>query len=159
MARHKKMQPPEEDEPGLDISSLIDVCFLLLIYFLVTTQIVRKEQELSQTLPSNAPTDVQPELAPLFILIEGDGAISYKGDGGDIIEREPAGGGRDLNTLDEDLVQYKGHADTAGHKAMVQIKVDPEAKQQRVVDVLNALARRDIKNITFTAYSDDEVAE
>jgi hypothetical protein len=33
MARHKKIQAPEEDEPGLDISSLIDVCFLLLIYF------------------------------------------------------------------------------------------------------------------------------
>ena len=27
------------DEPTLDISSLIDVCFLLLIYFLVTTTI------------------------------------------------------------------------------------------------------------------------
>ena len=51
MARHKKIQAPEEDEPGLDISSLIDVCFLLLIYFLVTTQIIKKEQELSTALP------------------------------------------------------------------------------------------------------------
>ncbi|MFT6596748.1 MAG: biopolymer transport protein ExbD, partial [Akkermansiaceae bacterium] len=66
MSRHKKMQPPEEDEPALNISSLIDVCFLLLIYFIVTTQIVRKEQELSTSLPSVAPSETPPELAPML---------------------------------------------------------------------------------------------
>jgi biopolymer transport protein ExbD len=41
MARHKKYQADEEANPALDISSLIDVCFLLLIYFLVATTILK----------------------------------------------------------------------------------------------------------------------
>ena len=36
MARHRRAEAPEEDKPELSISPLIDVCFLLLIYFLVT---------------------------------------------------------------------------------------------------------------------------
>ena len=52
MARKKIAEALEDDEPGLDISSLIDVCFLLLIYFLVTTTIQPREQDLRMSLPA-----------------------------------------------------------------------------------------------------------
>jgi len=39
LQRHGTEDSLLPDEPTLDISSLIDVCFLLLIYFLVTTTI------------------------------------------------------------------------------------------------------------------------
>ena len=35
MARHKKLEMVEDEDPKLDISSLIDVCFLLLILSLI----------------------------------------------------------------------------------------------------------------------------
>lgn len=156
MARHKKMQAPDEDEPGMDISSLIDVCFLLLIYFLVTTQIVQKEQELSTSLPSTAPSDTPPDLAPMLILLEGNGNVSLKGESGVIELIESDSDARELPNLGERLDLHKSVADTASQKALVQIRVDGDTVQQRVIDVLNALAGAKITEITFTDINDPE---
>jgi biopolymer transport protein ExbD len=70
MARHRKYEAEEDAEPGLDISSLIDVCFLLLIYFLVTSTITPRESDLGMALPAANPSTEQPEIEPLFIRIE-----------------------------------------------------------------------------------------
>ncbi|MFT7173294.1 MAG: biopolymer transport protein ExbD [Paracoccaceae bacterium] len=156
MARHKRMQPPEEDEPGLDISSLIDVCFLLLIYFLVTTTIVKKEQELSTTLPSTQPTDTPPDLAPMLILLEGNGNVSLKGESGIIELIESDSDARELPDLSQRLDLHRSVAETASQKALVQIRVDGDTVQQRVIDVLNALAGAEITEITFTDINDPE---
>ena len=150
MARHKKMQPPEEDEPGLDISSLIDVCFLLLIYFLVTTQIVKKEQELNTALPANTPSEALPKLSPMLILLEESGNVSVQGESGvpELLESDPDA--RLLPNLSQRLELYKSIAEQADTEALVQLKVDGKAVQQRVIDVLNALAKAGITKITFT---------
>ena len=150
MPRHKKMQPPEEDEPGLDISSLIDVCFLLLIYFLVTTQIVKKEQELNTALPANTPSEALPKLSPMLILLEESGNVSVQGESGvpELLESDPDA--RLLPNLSQRLELYKSIAEQADTEALVQLKVDGKAVQQRVIDVLNALAKAGITKITFT---------
>ncbi|MDB4561038.1 biopolymer transporter ExbD, partial [Akkermansiaceae bacterium] len=111
MARHKKIQAPEEDEPGLDISSLIDVCFLLLIYFLVTTQIIKKEQELSTALPSTTPSETPPDLAPMLILLEANGNISIKNETGVIELLESDSDARKLPNLSARLDLHKSAAD------------------------------------------------
>ncbi|MCX8237803.1 MAG: biopolymer transporter ExbD [Akkermansiaceae bacterium] len=156
MSRHKKMQPPEEDEPALNISSLIDVCFLLLIYFIVTTQIVRKEQELSTSLPSVAPSETPPELAPMLILLEANGNISIKGESGVVELIESNSDARVLTNLSQRLDLHKSVADTSSSTALVQIRVDGDAVQQRVIDVLNALAGAEITEITFTDLLDPD---
>ena len=156
MARRKKMEEAEIDEPGLDISSLIDVCFLLLIYFLVTTQIVKKEQELSTALPAVAPSDTPPELAPMLILLEANGNVSIKDESGSIELVESDADVRNLPNLSKRLSIHKGAADISGSKALVQIRVDGDAVQQRVTDVLNALAGAKITEITFTDLLDPE---
>ena len=164
MARHKKMEPPEVDEPGLDISSLIDVCFLLLIYFLVTTQIVKKEQQLSTALPAVAPSDTPPDLAPMLIILEANGNVSIKNESGtvELLETAPnvetAKGEKrpDLENLAKRLALHKSAADVSGSKALVQIKVDGDSASQHVTDVLNALAGAQITEITFTDLLDPE---
>ncbi|MFT6862056.1 MAG: biopolymer transport protein ExbD [Akkermansiaceae bacterium] len=156
MARHRKIQPPDEDEPGLDISSLIDVCFLLLIYFLVTTQIVKKEQELSTALPAVAPSETPPDLAPMLILLEANGSVSIKNESGVIELIESNADVRKLSNLSQRLELHKSAADVASQKALVQIRVDGDAVQQRVTDVLNALAGAKITEITFTDLLDPE---
>lgn len=81
MARHRKYQSAEEANPALDISSLIDVCFLLLIYFLVATTIQKKEVDVPLALPSSAPSDAEmPDIDPLFIKVDANGAV-YAGAG------------------------------------------------------------------------------
>jgi len=144
------MQPPEEDEPGLDISSLIDVCFLLLIYFLITTQIVKKEQELNTELPANTPTKDLPKLSPMLIILEESGNVSLQGEGGDpeLLETDPDA--RLLPELSQRLELYKSIAEQSETEPLVQLKVDGKAVQQRVIDVLNALAKAKITKITFT---------
>ena len=57
MARHKRRAKEAASEPELDISSLIDVCFLLLIYFLVTSTITPREQDLGMSLPAANPSN------------------------------------------------------------------------------------------------------
>lgn len=150
MARHKKIQPPEEDEPGLDISSLIDVCFLLLIYFLVTSQIVKKEQELNTALPAMAPSETSPKISPFLILLDENGNVSQQTESGSIELLESDSSVRLLPNLSQRLEIYKSIAEASESEALVQLKVDGRTVQQRVIDVLNALAKEGITKITFT---------
>ena len=156
MSRRKRGKPAEEDEPGLDISSLIDVCFLLLIYFLVTTTIVKKEQDLSLALPSQALSDVPPEIRPLFLRIEANGFIYIRPEGApdELVEQDPEA--RVLENLVPRLDLYSSAAKGSNSKPIVQLYVDGEAKQQRVIDVLNALAGAGIATVTFTDLVDAE---
>ena len=77
MARRKKYEMEPEEEPTLDISSLIDVSFLLLIYFLITSTLQKKEADLGLTLPTQIPNDNPDPIDPVAIKITVDGAIHY----------------------------------------------------------------------------------
>ena len=51
MARRKSSHPfAGESDPNVDISPLIDVAFLLLIYFLVTASLLKQEADLGLAL-------------------------------------------------------------------------------------------------------------
>ena len=149
MARKKVSDNLEEDEPGLDISSLIDVCFLLLIYFLVTTTIQPREQDLKMTLPAAAPSTDIPELAPMFIKLDKSGSI-YINTGSDQEALDTDVNNRKLPMLKERLDSYAGAARAGGKQPMVQIWADGEAQQQRIIDVINCLASANVKSVTFT---------
>lgn len=149
MARKKKAEALEEDEPGLDISSLIDVCFLLLIYFLVTTTIQPREQDLKMSLPAAAPSDTPPVLEPMFIKVDKSGQIYVNtGPAQELVETETDN--RRLTELQNRLDQQVAGAKAAGQEPIVQIWADGEADQQRVVDVLNCIASVKISRVTFT---------
>jgi biopolymer transport protein ExbD len=89
-------------------------------------------------------------------LIEANGNISLKGESGDIQLIESDSDVRKLPNLGKRLDLHKSVADTSSQKALVQIRVDGEAVQQRVIDVLNALAGAKITEITFTDINDPD---
>ncbi len=149
MARHRKYEHVEESDPALDISSLIDVCFLLLIYFLVTSTISPRESDLAMALPAASPSTEQPEIEPLFIKIEASGTI-YTGAGVAQQAMDSDVSVRELPLLRSQLDMYSSAARAANSKPLVQIYVDGGASQQRVIDVLNALAGVNINSVTFT---------
>jgi len=149
MARRYRQRTFEEDEPELDISSLIDVCFLLLIYFLVTTTIQKSETDLDLTLAGEHPTENQLPIDPLFIRIDGAGAV-FTGTGTREMLMDTDVGVRDLPLLSQHLETYASAARAAYSQPLVQIMADDETSQQRVVDVVNALAGAEIRSITFT---------
>ncbi len=149
MARKKKADNLEDDEPGLDISSLIDVCFLLLIYFLVTTTIQPREQDLRMSLPAAAPSETPPVLAPMFIKVDKGGEIYINtGPAQELVESDAAN--RKLPELSSRLAGYVATAKAGAQVPIVQIWADGEAEQQRIVDVLNCLAGAEISKVTFT---------
>ncbi len=149
MARHRKYEAAEEADPALDISSLIDVCFLLLIYFLVTSTITPRESDLGMALPAANPSTEQPEIEPMFIRIEANGAI-YTGTGASQQAMDSDVSARELPLLRGQLDMYSSAARAANSKPLVQIYADGGATQQRVIDVLNALAGVGINSVTFT---------
>ena len=154
MARHRKYEHAEESDPALDISSLIDVCFLLLIYFLVTSTITPRESDRGMALPAATPSTEQPEIDPLFIRIEASGAI-YPGTGASHQAMDSDMSARELPLLRGQLDMYSSAARAANSKPLVQIYADEGATQQRVIDVLNALAGVQITKVTFTDLMDE----
>ena len=149
MSRKKKSDTLENDEPILDISSLIDVCFLLLIYFIVTTTISAREQDLSMAIPTDGSGGAPPLIPPMFIKVDALNRV-YLNSGPSQEQIEDASAGRNLSQLDQRLNDYAATTSAGGQEPVVQIYVDSEAKQQRLVDVLNSLAGANIGQITFT---------
>ena len=149
MARHTRAEPFDPDEPELNIASLIDIVFLLLIYFLVTTTIKKKETDLQLALPSTAPSDVQPDIQPMFIKIDANGAIYVNtGPAQEILDTDTSS--RALPLLSQRLGQYATAAQAVDSQPLVQLYVEGDAEHQRVVDVLDALAANEIDKVTFT---------
>ena len=139
----------------MDISSLIDICFLLLIYFIVTTTIKLKEQDLQLALPSSAPNPDQTDIQPMFIKIDRSGAIFVNsGPAQEVLDTSTEN--QNVPMLDQRLKAYSAASKSTKTKPLVQLYVEGDAKHQRVVDVLNALARNKIDKVTFTDLLDAE---
>lgn len=149
MARKNRSSIPENDEPGLDISSLIDVCFLLLIYFIVTTTIKAKETDTNMELPSVAPSEDIPEIKPLFIRVASDGVI-YLNTGAAEESLDSDTTSFKMPLLASRLEIYAQQARAIGQEPLVQVYVEGEAKQQRAVTVIDTLRSKGISKVTFT---------
>jgi len=155
MPRRYRAEEFDQDEPELNISSLIDICFLLLIYFLVTTTITKRETDLNMQLPAAAPSQEQPPIDPMFIKVDANGAI-YVGAGPGQQMLDTDTGVRDLPLLSQQLEMYASAAMAADSQPLVQVFAEGEATQQRVIDVLNALSGAQITKVTFTDLIDEE---
>ena len=129
---------------------MIDVCFLLLIYFLVTSTIGPRESDLLVGLPRPGETSPEnPRIAPMFIRVDAAGAVfSGTNDSERPLDTNPSS--RDLPLLSSQLQLYAAATMSAGDQPLVQILVDNGTNQQRIVDVLNALAQNRITSVTFT---------
>ena len=147
MGRRKSSNPfAEESEPELSMSPLIDVGFLLLIYFLVTTTLSKQELDLNLLLPGVASVESEPVKGDqMMIKIGGDSTISINEE---VVASNPLD--RELKALSDRLASYAGTAKLAGSEAMVVIACSDEAPEQRFVDVLNSCAKAGLKNISLT---------
>ena len=128
----------------LQIAPLIDVVFLLLIYFMVTASLIKKEADLGFMLP--AKVDVPDSLnIPIEVLIE----VSEAGN----ILIEGMVFGEDEDNLDDligQLLSLKEAADSSGSELIVNILPEDKALHGRIVDVMDACAAADVKNMSFS---------
>ena len=68
-----------EDEAEINITPMLDIVFIMLIFFIVTTSFV-KEQGLEVSRPSNAPPkEIKQDKGPIIVKIDSASLISVKG--------------------------------------------------------------------------------
>jgi biopolymer transport protein ExbD len=68
-----------EDEAEINITPMLDIVFIMLIFFIVTTSFV-KEQGLEVSRPSSAPPkEVKQDKGPIVVKIDSASLISVKG--------------------------------------------------------------------------------
>jgi biopolymer transport protein ExbD len=67
------------DEAEINITPMLDIVFIMLIFFIVTTSFV-KEKGLEVSRPSNAPPkEVKKNKGPIVVKIDANGNISMQG--------------------------------------------------------------------------------
>ena len=70
----------DEDKFEIQIAPLIDVVFLLLIYFMVTTTLIKKEADIGFILPANISVEEMKDIpVEALIEIQRDGTIEIEG--------------------------------------------------------------------------------
>jgi biopolymer transport protein ExbD len=68
-----------EDEAEINITPMLDIVFIMLIFFIVTTSFV-KEKGLEVSRPSSAPPkEVKQDKGPIVLKIDSSGLISLQG--------------------------------------------------------------------------------
>ena len=145
MARNKTGFIATEDQPLLDISSLIDVCFLLLIYFIVTSQIVPQEKDLPMTMPSGPSSELRGE--PVLVAVRPDGAIWVNKN--EPLDSGASGRERSLPMLTSRLNEFRAMVESSGHNPAIMVQIDGDCPQQAVIDVLNCFRGANINNLIF----------
>lgn len=134
-----------EADETFDLSPMIDIVFLLLIYFMVTTTLVVQESDLGIQLPADAPVE-SPQDFPLEVTIDimPTGQVLLNGEPIDTV------GSRDMPNLTGRLIQLRQSTQGAGTPMFVTIQPNPEAPHQRSMDVLNSLAKARVRQVSFS---------
>ena len=120
--------------PGIQLAPLVDVLLLLLIFFLMTWNAARNENELDVKVPKASAA--KEKTAPI-----GDVIVNVKSDGNVVVNRRTLSSA-ELMELLKGLVQL--NADQA-----VVIRGDEAGAYKNVVGVLNICSEAGITNVAF----------
>ncbi len=131
-----------EEETHINLTPLIDVVFLLLIFFMVSTTF-SKETQLRIKLPESS-EDIQQEQQSnvVEIQISGDGVFAVKGP-------DDASAKQLVNTS-RDTLRRAVMAATAGHEELVTvIRADRRTPHESVIQAMDIARRLGLTQITF----------
>lgn len=130
----------EQDETNIELTPLIDVVFLLLIFFMISTTFT-KETSLKINLPeANGQVSAeQPRSIEVQVGAEAQYAISTSSDS---VAKALLNSNRD--TLKRALQEYKGE-----EKLLLIIRADQKATHDSVIRVLDVAQELGLNNITF----------
>ncbi len=131
-----------ESEDYFDMTSMIDVVFLLLIYFMYLP--IQQEADLMFTLPA-FDTQTKGVTMPSEQIVEimPDGSILLNGTPCD------APGSIEFKELATTLARLKASADKGNISTIVTISADSDSPHQASMSVLDACAKAGIKQVSF----------
>lgn len=130
----------EDGDVGFQIAPMVDVVFVLLLFFMAMAGTQKTELELSINLPGGASKREGPAVTPIIIDINQDDSIVVNGKTFD-------------SPTTKNLVQLQGWLTETikmfGSKDPVIIRPSMETAQERIIDVLNAAAAAKVTNLSF----------
>ena len=130
---------------------MIDMVFLLLVFFMVTAKPIKQESDINLGLPGTISQEEAVEIPDeQRISIQPTGQVVLN----EMLMDSPTSTA--LPTLLSTLVRFKESADANKSEALITIDADDEASHQRIVDVLNTCAKAGISGVTFADSSEEE---
>ena len=124
----------KKEDVQINLTPLIDVVFLLLIFFMVSTSF-KKETRVSIELPQANGEQMESPEESIEVAISKSGEIFVNGNG--LVNRE-------LNTIIEAIKQS-----STDNQTPVIISADAAAPYQAVITVMDAAGQAGFKNLTL----------
>jgi biopolymer transport protein ExbD len=128
-----------DGEIGFQIAPMVDVVFVLMLFFMAAAGAQIKESELNIARPSGAQYPSRPMTGILVIDISADGQV--------------VGNGRAFGTpIDKELGGLRAWLKATqgfGDDDPIMIRPNSQTRHERIVDVLAACAAAGIKKLTF----------
>lgn len=136
------LQRQREEEVEVNLTPLIDVVFLLLIFFMVSTTFVR-ESEINLSLPEASKESPKIERQQVEVAVDAQG--TYFVDGKAL-----------LNSKLETIRRAIGEAAAEFEEPIIVVSADAGAAHQDVVDILDAARQLGYVRISFTTEVRDD---
>jgi biopolymer transport protein ExbD len=132
--------------PGFQIAPMLDVVFVILLFFMVMVGTMQAERELTAKLPGpqDLLTNVRFPDAEITIGILEDGTVTLNEEAFDS-PKEKA-----LPALSRTLRRLAASSARLKQSVLVTIEAEEQARYERIIDVLNSLHQAQIQNVTFT---------
>ena len=116
----------QDELPTMNLTSMIDVLFLLIIFFMVGTRFTEDESNVKINLVKVAPNGAMLQgPSRKIVFLTADGSIQYEGQSVSIEQL--------TNMLSQTVTNYPG--------TTVQLKPDKDVKMQQLLEVHNAVSR------------------
>jgi biopolymer transport protein ExbD len=135
---------------GFQIAPMIDVVFVIMLFFMVMAGAVKVEKELNTTLPGTADGGNVDFVDEQIITISDGGEVALNDE-----PMDEGSKGHELPQLAATLMRLKQASEAAKSPVVVTIVSDQGAKYSRTIDVLDALAVAQVSNVTFTVNEEE----
>jgi len=139
------LRPSQSEEPELNLTSLIDVVLLLLIFFMVSTTFVDESRIEIQLPQASTQAPPQAKSAPIEITVTASG--EYRVNGKTLLNNSPT-------TLSAAVSKVAGEArDNA-----VTIRADARTTHQSVVTAMDVVGRLGFRAINMATINEQTAA-
>jgi biopolymer transport protein ExbD len=130
---------------GFQIAPMIDVVFVIMLFFMVMASSIKSERYLAFGVPGIPQPNTTP-LPPveLDLIIAEDGAVVMNEEVYDAV------GQKAMPLLTAALQRISVDAAARGDMVLVTIRAEEQASYERIVDVMNAMTKAKLTNVTFT---------
>lgn len=129
------LKTSSEELPAINLTSMIDVLFLLIIFFMVGTRFSESEHQIQLTLPkSSSPTSMAAQPMAKVVTMYSDGTIELEGQ----------------RLTSEQLTSVLVPAVRDYPDVRVQLRADAGGSVMQASQVMEAISRAGVKNVAWT---------